>query len=116
MHRFVRGTVGALARLLVVLLTLGTSVPVATHGDAGHDPCDAADLVPPARASLHAPTTQGKAQHCEVCHWLRSLRAFDASVSAPSVVVGEALVHGDADASPLGHLRLPALPSRAPPA
>jgi hypothetical protein len=116
MHRFVRGTVGALARLLVVLLSLGTSIPIATHGDAGHDPCDTADLAPPARTSLHAPATPGKAQHCEVCHWLRSLRAFDASVSAPSVVVGEAPVHRDAVASPLGHLRLSALPSRAPPA
>ena len=116
MHRFVRGTVGALARLLVVLLTLGTSVPIATHGDAGHDPCDAGDLVPAARASIQAATTPGKAQHCEVCHWLRSLHAFDASVSAPSVVVGTALIHADATASPLGQLRLPARPSRAPPA
>ena len=116
MHRFVRGTVGALARLLVVLLTLGTSVPVATHSDVGHDPCDAGDLAPTPRASVQAPTTSGKAQHCEVCHWLRSLHAFDASVSAPTVVVGTALIHDDATASPLGHLRLPALPSRAPPA
>ena len=116
MHRFVGGTLGALARLLVVLLTLGTSVPVATHGDAGHDPCDAGDLLPAARASIHAPTTPGKSQHCEVCHWLRSLHAFDASVSAPSVVIGTAISHDDASASPLGQLRLPSVPSRAPPA
>ena len=85
MHQFVRRIMGPLARLLVVLLTLGTSVPVAVHGDAGHDPCDAGDIGPLAPQSLHGPAAATKTRHCDVCHWLRSLRAFDAAVEAPAI-------------------------------
>ena len=116
MHSLVRGIMGPLARLLVVLLTLGTSVPVAVHGDAGHDPCDAGDIAPLAPLTLHGPAAPVTARHCDVCHWLRSLRAFDAAVEAPTTAHILTASTFSPAAAPLLRLRLPGLPSRAPPA
>ena len=116
MHQLVRRIMGPLARLLVVLLTLGTSVPVAVHGDAGHDPCDAGDIGPLAPQSLHGPAAATKTRHCDVCHWLRSLRAFDAALEAPAISQIPTVSTFNPAPAPLLRLRLPALPSRAPPA
>jgi hypothetical protein len=110
-----RRTAGAFARLLVVLLTLGTSVPVAAHGDAGHDPCDAATTAAD-RAGLHAAGPDVPPQHCDVCHWLRSLRAFDVDVDRPAARAAISAACLPAAASSASRLSVPRAPSRAPPA
>lgn len=116
MQLLLRRTVGAIARVLVVLLALGTAVPFAAHGDSDHDPCDATPGGDLSRSRLHGPTAPVQAQHCSVCHWLRSLRVFDAVVVAPAA---HAEVTREATAPrPATHARLltPSVPTRGPPA
>jgi hypothetical protein len=116
MSTLVRRSTGACARLLMVLLLLGTAVPFAVHGDAGHDPCESSDIPSTARASIHAAGAAAPRQHCDVCHWLRSLRAFDIVVAAPSAPVEGGWLASSAGVSHRSRLDLPAAPSRAPPA
>lgn len=104
------------AGLLIVLLAVGTALPAAIHGGAADDPyCDPArpggshDAWSPGAGDAHA-------EHCDVCHWLRGVRSFDAapvpSPDAPSL-------HLD-DPRPLPPAHAPsgraAAPTRAPPA
>jgi hypothetical protein len=115
MHALVRRAAGATVRLLVLLLTLGTSVPIAAHGDAGHDPCDGG-VEGVAQATVHAPQAPAKAQHCEVCHWLRSLRAFETVVDAPAKAAEGGWLAAALCVSPVARLHIRPAPSRAPPA
>jgi hypothetical protein len=116
MPTLVRRTAGACARLLMLLLLLGTSVPFAVHGDAGHDPCESGAIPSTARASVHAAGAAAPEQHCDVCHWLRALRAFDIVVAAPSAPVEGGWLPSSVGVSQQSRLDLPAAPSRAPPA
>ena len=116
MHALAGRTAGAIARLLVLVLTLGTSVPFMAHSDEGHDPCDSGVISMAAGPSLHAPGAPVKPLHCDVCHWLRSLRAFDVVVAAPSAPVEGGWLPSSLGESPLSRLHVPAAPSRAPPA
>jgi len=116
MHLLARRTAGAMARLLVLVLTLGTSLPFATHADEGHDPCDAPTIAGVGAASLRAPGAPVKPQHCEVCHWLRSLRAFDTVLAAPAATTEGNGAAAAVDVSPLARLIVRPASSRAPPA
>jgi hypothetical protein len=72
----------ALAAGLIALLVAVSVLPVATHAQLFEDPyCD-----PHPRADHGSPGTdddvvvvaaEATDQHCDVCHWLRSLRVFD---------------------------------------
>jgi len=72
------------ARLLVLLLAAGTALPTAIHAGGADDPyCD------PSRSSQGTDAwTPGSGiadrEHCEICHWLRAVRSFDA-VPTPSL-------------------------------
>ena len=116
MQFLLRRTLGTAARILVCLLALGTAVPLAAHGDAEHDPCDAAadDKAPFSR--LHVPGAPVQPEHCAVCHWLRSLRAFDAVVPAPSAPGEVAREAATLRPASLARLAAPSVPTRAPPA
>jgi hypothetical protein len=116
MQVLARRSAGAIARLLVVLLTLGTSVPIVAHGDAGHDPCDTVEAPNHAAARVQAADSSAARQHCDVCHWLRSLRAFDIVVARPAVVVAPIHAQAPIEGSTTSRLSLGQKPSRAPPA
>jgi hypothetical protein len=74
---------GAVARTLVVLLTIGTAFPLASHPQAGHDPCDQPLAAAPSGGPvLKTVPSTSLPQHCEFCHWLRSMRVFVASSMA----------------------------------
>jgi hypothetical protein len=116
MFFFARRTAGALVRLLVVVLSIGTSIPFAVHGDAGHDPCDTVDASAAPRTIEQAPAASPAPRHCDVCHWLRSLRAFDVALERPVAVNRVGLPSVTLAVSPVVQLSLPSAPSRAPPA
>jgi hypothetical protein len=116
MSDLARRSTGAVARLLVLLLTLGTSLPFAIHVDEGHDPCDAPASAGVGATSLHLPGAPVKPQHCEVCHWLRSLRAFDTALATPAGTIEGGRFAFQATVSPLARLHVRPAPSRAPPA
>jgi hypothetical protein len=78
------------ARALVVLLTIGTAFPLASHPQAGHDPCDQpAAAAASGGAVLQTAPSTSLPQHCEFCHWLRSIRVFVAfhmaAISGPEM-------------------------------
>src|SRR4051812_39868081 len=116
MLRTIRSSIGVPAGLLVVLLTIGAALPLALHGDANDDACDAVAGAPGTASSVRAASPVTAPQHCGICHWLRSLRVFqtDATQPIPRLV---------ACASPFaqtecatGRLVLDLVPARAPPA
>lgn len=111
-----RRSAGALARLLVLLLSLGTTIPAASHGDAGHDPCDAAESGSSAPASLHAVGGSESPRHCDVCHWLRSVRSFEVTFEPPLAATDAGVVQTAIAVSTAARLFVPQAPSRAPPA
>jgi hypothetical protein len=68
-------------RLLAVLVGLSllgsTALPAALHGE-GDDPFCARPLATAqGDASLAAASVGPEAAHCDVCHWLRSLRTIE---------------------------------------
>jgi hypothetical protein len=71
----------ALATGLMVLLVVVSVLPLVTHAELFDDPY--CEPHPPgsshgAHESVLRTGTDGEdAQHCDVCHWLRSIRAFD---------------------------------------
>ena len=104
------------AALLILLLAAGTALPAAMHGGAADDPyCD------PARTGgsqevWAADAAGGHAEHCDVCHWLRGVRSFDAApVPSPDL---PSLRRDDPRPLPRAHARSAraAAATRAPPA
>jgi hypothetical protein len=73
LHRLRR--VRLLPVLLAVGLLIGTSVPGA-H-DAADDVCERPPSAADHAASVDDARWQPAPAHCEVCHWLRSLRTLD---------------------------------------
>jgi hypothetical protein len=89
---------GSVARALVVLLTIGTAFPLASHPQAGHDPCDQPLIAGPAGGPvLKAASSTTLPQHCEFCHWLRSMRVF---VAASATAICGLELRQPADAAP----------------
>src|SRR5215218_429924 len=110
MLRTLRSSIGVPAGLLIVLLTMGVALPAALHGDANDDACETVAGAASSASSLRA------AQHCGVCHWLRSLRVFqnDAAQPMPRLVATARPFVRTACAT--GRLVLDLVPARAPPA
>jgi hypothetical protein len=116
MLRALRCSLGVPASLLVVLLTMGAALPAALHGDANDDACDAAAASATAGLHLQTDSSVTAAQHCGICHWLRSLRVFEpgASQPLPRLVRSTAVVaHAGCTAR---RLVIDPAPARAPPA
>ena len=103
-----------LAALLIALLVGATALPPALHADMDDLACQfgAAQARAP---HVDANDTHADSLHCEVCHWVRSMRAFEiAHVGTPTSIAGvEAVVFGPAGVASSS----PAAPgtSRAPP-
>jgi hypothetical protein len=113
---FVRGTAGVVARQLVVLFTLGTSIPVAAHRETGHDPCDGTSRGSASATSVSADVDTPVSQHCEVCHWLRALRTFEIVAAPPVSPAAQGRHHSPLGESVVARLSVARAPSRAPPA
>jgi hypothetical protein len=115
MLRGLRRLVSVPAAVLAVFLTAGVAVPSALHADANDDPCEAVGSGPVGPHIQPGPDA-GTSQHCFICHWLRSFRAFEGGAVQllPGLAASERpRVQAEAPAT---RLELPRLPARAPPA
>ena len=105
----------AAARALAIVLTIGAGLPFAAHADPPDDVCDR-----PVRAAAESgwqqPGAPPGSPHCNLCHWLRVLSAFE-TVCAPrfSISLTSAPVAVPVQ-SAMGIVDLGGLPARAPPA
>ena len=116
MLRTLRSSIGVPAGLLIVLLTMGVALPAALHGDANDDACETVAGAASSASSLRAASPVPAAQHCGVCHWLRSLRVFQTDAAQPMprlVATARPFVR---TACATGRLVLDLVPARAPPA
>ena len=71
-----------LAGLLVALLVGATALPPALHADMDDLACDFGAARSARTTHFDANDTHANSLHCEVCHWLRSIRVFEATLSA----------------------------------
>ena len=115
MLRGLRRIVSIPAAVLAVFLAAVVALPSALHADVNDDPCEAVGNGPAGPHVQPAPDA-GAFQHCFICHWLRSFRAFEGG--AVHLLGGLAasvrpVVQAEASAP---RLALPRLPARAPPA
>lgn len=76
-----------LAGLLVVLLIGATALPPALHADMDDLACEFGAARSAGTTHFDANDTHANSLHCEVCHWLRSIRVFDATRSAAPQLV-----------------------------
>ena len=95
-----------LAGLLVALLVGATALPPALHADMDDLACEFGAASSAQKTHADANDRQDDSVHCEVCHWLRSIRTFDVSIaSAPAftrtVARVEVVVAWTPDSSPL---------------
>lgn len=74
------------AGLLIALLVGGTALPPALHADMDDLACEFGAARSARTPHLDADDTQDDSLHCEVCHWLRSLRVFETAPAATSTV------------------------------
>jgi hypothetical protein len=118
-RRFRRSRFRAGVALLAVSCSLWSAWLVVVHGSLGDDSACAAES---GLLVAHHPTSIGhapggiSAQHCYICHWLRSLQAVsgDAPPALPSVARA-----GFVSPDPItreGHVGLVHLLARSPPA
>jgi hypothetical protein len=75
------------AGLLVALLVGATALPAALHADMDDLACEFGAARSGRAIHIDANDTHARAPHCEVCHWLRSIRVFEASRAATPQVV-----------------------------
>ena len=95
---------------------MGAALPLALHGDANDDACDAVAGAPGSASTLRAASPAPATQHCGICHWLRSLRVFqtDAAQPIPRLLTSAGpFDHGECATA---RLVLDPVPARAPPA
>jgi hypothetical protein len=75
-----------LAGLLVALLIGATALPPALHADMDDLACQFGAARSARATHVDANDTQAGSLHCEVCHWLRSIRVFEAAgASVPTL-------------------------------
>jgi hypothetical protein len=116
MLRTLRRSLGVPAGLLIIFLAMGASLPAALHGEASDDACEASGGSTGHDSNLRAASPVVVAQHCGICHWLRSLRVFqtDAAQSLPRLLASPTVVTHTTCATP--RQSLDPVPARAPPA
>lgn len=76
-----------LAGLLVALLIGATALPPALHADMDDLACEFGAARSAGTTRIDANDTRADSLHCEVCHWLRSIRVFEAALSATPQLV-----------------------------
>jgi hypothetical protein len=110
-HRLGRRVAG----LLVALLVGATALPPALHADMDDLACEFGAARSAQAPHLDANDTQDGSLHCEVCHWLRSIRVFD-SAAAPVFRAAQAVAAVEPPpAAALAPAVVSARAARAPP-
>jgi len=103
---------------LALVALLSADWIAAIHGD--DDPvCDPlGSLAPgnPTAAVVGPGTGAGSAQHCPICHWLRSLRSVAAHASLVSIAIVPTGPLGPDLRPPEIHVAALRIPARSPPA
>ena len=115
MLRGFRRLIGVPAAILAVVLATGIAMPSALHADANDDPCEAVGDGP-GGPHLQPATAAAPAEHCFICHWLRSFRAFEGKAVQQQPRLVASVRPGVQAEAPATRLALPRLPARAPPA
>ena len=104
-----------LAGLLIALLVGATALPPALHADMDDLACEFGAAQSAQATHADANDSQDDSLHCEVCHWLRTIRTFDLALTgAPAFTATVSTVEAVDVALPLtspGTIRAP----RAPP-
>ena len=75
------------AGLLVALLVCATALPPALHADMDDLACEFGAARSAFATHVDANDTHADALHCEVCHWLRSIRVFEAALATTPQLV-----------------------------
>jgi hypothetical protein len=77
-----------LAGLLIALLVGATALPPALHADMDDLACEFGAAQSARTTHADANDRQDASLHCEVCHWLRTIRTFDLALTgAPAISV-----------------------------
>jgi hypothetical protein len=106
-----------LARLLALLLAVGTALPAALHAGWDEDPfCEPALATDDAPHAWRASTGDAQARHCDSCHWLRSLRGLDATPAGMAADLAAATQPSAERLLPPTRRLAASLSARAPPA
>jgi hypothetical protein len=104
-----------LAGLLVALLVGATALPPALHADMDDLACEFGAARSALGTHVDANDSGAGTLHCEVCHWLRSIRAFETpGVGAPAPIAPVDAVEVPVVAV-LATTAVPVRSSRAPP-
>lgn len=75
-----------LAGLLIALLVGATALPPALHADMDDLACEFGAAHSARTTHADANDSQDTSLHCEVCHWLRTIRTFDLVLTgAPAI-------------------------------
>ncbi len=75
-----------LAGWLVALLVGATALPPALHADMDDLACQFGAAASARSVHVDANDTRADSLHCEVCHWLRSIRSFELPQAGTSAV------------------------------
>ena len=82
-----------IAGLLIALLVGANVLPPALHADMDDLACEFGAASSAQKTHADANDSQDDSLHCEVCHWLRSIRTFDVALTAaPAPVLATAAV------------------------
>lgn len=82
-----------LAGLLIALLVGATALPPALHADMDDLACEFGAAQSARTTHADANDRHDDSLHCEVCHWLRTLRTFDLTLTgAPAITAAVAAV------------------------
>ena len=76
-----------IAGLLIALLVGANVLPPALHADMDDLACEFGAASSAQRTHADANDSQDNSLHCEVCHWLRSIRVFEATLCATPQLV-----------------------------
>lgn len=104
-----------LAALLVALLIGATALPPALHADMDDLACEFGAARSARATHVEDNDTQDSSLHCEVCHWLRSIRVFETAPAAASAVAEAVAAVAPPPAVALATAVVTARSSRAPP-
>ena len=104
-----------LAGLLIALLIGATALPPALHADMDDLACEFGAARSARATHIDANDSHANPLHCEVCHWLRSIRVFDAALSVTPQLVATIAIVDPHRVAPPATATVAARSSRGPP-
>ena len=104
-----------LAGWLVALLVGATALPPALHADMDDLACQFGAARSAGAVHVDANETRADSLHCEVCHWVRSIRSFEIPQAGTPAVVARLETIQVPDPLSAPEISAAAGASRAPP-